>query len=179
MERDARIHTRLGARENDYAIGIFKIPETSLDPEQNHVVLVNPSGRGNLGSIIRTMLGFDFQDLAIILPAVDIYHPEAIRASMGAMFQIRAGCFPTFNAYRNAHPRDVYALMKDGEVLLPYADFQEPYCLVFGNESAGLPHEFRYIGTSISIPQSQKIDSLNLASSVSIALYEAKMERKR
>ena len=164
---------RTGARENDYAVGIFKKNETRLDASANHVILVNPSGMGNLGTIIRTMLGFGFRDLAIIEPAADIFHPEVVRASMGAIFQLRFTRFADFDRYRETYPRNFYPLMTDGETPLPEAIFEPAFGLVFGPESAGLPKEYHRYGTSISIPQSTAIDSLNLAVSVGLALYQA------
>ena len=179
MEINARLPNRLGARENDYAMGIFQVTETRLDPGKNHVVLVNPGGRGNLGTIIRTMLGFNFQDLAIIKPAADIFHPDVIRASMGALFQLRFGLFTDYSTYEKTYPRNMYPLMTDGKITLPDAVFKLPYSLIFGNESSGLSEEFHQIGTSVSIPQSRRIDSLNLAASVSVTLYQANLKNER
>ncbi len=176
---NARTHNRLGARENDYAVGVFRVAETGLAPNGNHVVLVNPSGRGNLGTIIRTMLGFDFQDLAIIQPAADIFHPEVIRASMGALFQLRFERFSDFDAYRKTYPRNFYALMTDSKVPIQDAGFKPPFGLIFGNESSGLSEEYHRIGTSVRIPQSPRIDSLNLSTSVSVALYQANLKQER
>jgi TrmH family RNA methyltransferase len=179
FEIDEKTHNRLGARDNDYAIGVFRMVEPGLAVEGNHIVLVNPGSRGNLGTIIRTMLGFDFQDLAIIQPAVDIFHPEVIRASMGALFQMRFERFKDFEVYRNTYPRNLYALIKDGETLLQDTVFKPPYGLIFGNESSGLSDEYRRVGTSVTIPQSNRIDSLNLATAVSVSLYQAKLRQER
>lgn len=176
---DQKTHNRLGARDNDYAIGVFKKVEPSLEVDGNHVVLVNPASKGNLGTIIRTMLGFDFQDLAIILPGVDINHPDVIRASMGAFFQMRFERFKDFSAYRSIYHRNFYPLMTDGETLLHKSVFKSPYGLIFGSESTGLPEEYHLLGMSISIPQSHRIDSLNLATAVGLALYQANMRQER
>jgi len=165
--------SRIGARENDYAAGVFRIAETELELTTNHIILVNPIGMGNLGTIIRTMLGFGFRDLAIIEPSADICHPETVRASMGAIFSVNYGKFAEFEAYRNLYPRNWYLLMTDGSVSLPDVSFEPPFGLIFGNESAGLPKGFGSIGTNVSIPQSDAVDSLNLAVSVGITLYQA------
>lgn len=174
FEFQERVFQRIGARQNDYAIGIFEKSESTLDNKANHVVLVNPTGMGNLGTIQRTMLGFDFQDLAIIQPAADIYHPEAVRASMGAMFQLRLEHFLNFNEYRKKYPRNYYLFMTDGRVAILKLTFKPPFSLVFGNESAGLPQKFHSFGTSVRIDQSDKIDSLNIAISIGISLFEAR-----
>ena len=48
---------------------------------------------GNLGTIMRTMVGFGMEDLAIIRPGVDAYDPKVIRASMGSIFHLRFAYF--------------------------------------------------------------------------------------
>jgi TrmH family RNA methyltransferase len=170
--------SRLGARENDYAIGIFGKFEGRLDAASNHLVLVNPGSMGNLGTIQRTMLGFDFQDLAIIQPAADLFHPEAVRASMGALFQLRIERFERFEQYQGKYARPYYPLMTDGKVELQAVRFTPPCSLVFGNESAGLPQPFHLIGTSVKINQGEKVDSLNIAIAVGITLYEARKKER-
>jgi TrmH family RNA methyltransferase len=167
-----KVFARLGARENDYAIGIFKKNEPGLHPSADHVVLVNPANMGNIGTIIRTMIGFNFLDLGIIQPSVDIFHPEVVRATMGALFQIRFEKFLDFDSYARAYPRSMYPLLTSGETVLPNVRFSRPFGLIFGNESSGLPDEYLEIGTGVKIPQTTNIDSLNLAVAVGITLYQ-------
>jgi TrmH family RNA methyltransferase len=173
FEFQEKTFPRIGARENDYTVGVFRKSKSGLDSSSNHVILVSPSGMGNLGTIIRTMLGFGFQDLAIIEPAADIYHPDVVRASMGALFKMRFNHYPDFDPYRREFPRNLYALMTDGEVQLPEVNFEPTFGLIFGSESAGLPPKFHHYGRSISIPQKPTIDSLNLAVAVGVTLYQS------
>ena len=178
FEYQEKVFNRIGARGNDYAFGIFNKTENPLNGDSDHVVLVNPSGMGNLGTIMRTMLGFGFNDLAIIQPAADLFHPETIRASMGAFFQLRVERFESFNQYRKDFPRQLYPLMVDSEVEIHEVRFESPYSLIFGNESSGLPAIFHSYGRSIKIRQSEKIDSFNIAISVGICLYEARNNKR-
>lgn len=165
---------RISKKENTYAIGVFKKYEQRLEEQKNHVVLVNPSDMGNLGTIIRTILGFGIKNLAIIRPGVDIFDPKAIRASMGAMFKISFQYFDDFNSYQAAYSNDIYTFMLNAKKSLPEVevDRNRPFSLVFGNEGSGLGDEFTDIGTSIIIPHSNEIDSLNLSIAVGIATYE-------
>lgn len=166
---------RIGRRGDIYAIGVMrkKLSGQVLNANSNHVILVNPSDMGNLGAIMRTMLGFNVMDLAIILPAADHFDPKVIRASMGAIFQMRTAIFDDFHAYQRTYQHKLYPFMTHGIESLPEQDFQSPFGLIFGNESSGLPQSYNNVGISICIPQSQKIDSLNLAQSVGIALYQS------
>ena len=78
IESDNTIN-KLSKKENCFAVAIIKKYTLSLD-DTNHVVLVNPSDMGNMGTIIRTMLGFNYVNLAIIRPGVDVFDPRVIRA---------------------------------------------------------------------------------------------------
>jgi len=173
MEVNDKLIDRLAPSENSYAVGIFRKYDSVLDTSTDHVVLVNPSDMGNIGTIMRTMLGFGIRNLAIVRPAVDIFDPRVIRASMGAIFQLSFRYFETFEEYRADFRRDYYPFMTDGAVSLQDARFNSPFSLVFGNEGAGLPGSFREAGTSVTIQHGDLIDSLNLPVAVSIALYEA------
>jgi TrmH family RNA methyltransferase len=173
FEFQEKLFSRLGARENDYAIGVFRKTKTALDQSANHVILVNPGSMGNLGTIMRTMLGFGFRDLAIIEPAVDIFHPDVLRASMGSIFKIRFSHFVDIESYQKAFTHHLYPLMTKGKVPLPEVSFEPPFGLVFGPENAGLPLEYQSYSTTVNIPQSNAIDSLNLAVSVAVTLYQA------
>jgi len=172
-----RAISRLSHSEKNYAIGILHKYEALLRPADNHLALVNPSDTGNLGTVIRAMLGFGLADLAVIRPAVDAFDPKVIRASMGAVFRIRFQYFDDFTAYNRQFGHHLYPFMTDGQAVLGEVAFAEPFTLVFGNESAGLPAEFHQLGTSVRIPQTAQVDSLNLAVSVGIALYQAAQQR--
>ena len=58
---------KISVKENTYVVGVFKKYASKIKEDENHIVLVNPSNTGNLGTILRTMLGFNFKNLAIIL----------------------------------------------------------------------------------------------------------------
>lgn len=166
---------RISKKENNYTVGVFRKYEDNIRPG-NHLVLVNPSDMGNLGTIIRTALGFNVQDIAVIKPGVDIFDPKVVRSSMGALFKIRCQYFESFEDYMEKFPENsIYTFMLNADNTL--TDTQEiksePYSLVFGNEGSGLDEDyFGGIGKSIKIEQSSLIDSLNLSIAVGIALYE-------
>jgi RNA methyltransferase, TrmH family len=173
IEANDRLVERVSPRENVYAIGVFQKYRERLRKGRDQVVLVNPADMGNLGTIMRTMLGFGMLDLALVRPAADAFDPRTIRASMGAIFQVSFQYFDTFNDYREAFNPNLYPFMTNGKQVLGNLAFARPFSLVFGNESAGLPEEYREMGTSVTIRHRPAIDSLNLPVAVAIALYEA------
>lgn len=158
---------------NCFVIGEFEKYSSQLEQNQNHIVLVNPSDAGNLGTIMRSARGFGVKDMAIILPAVDIFEPKTIRASMGAIFGMRIQLFQSYEEYKNIYQNHrEYPFMLNAKKALKELEVQAPYSLIFGNEATGLPKEFESIGTSVIIRHSDEIDSLNLPIAVSIALYQ-------
>lgn len=174
IEQDDKIFKRLSQKENSYVIGKFLKYDCKLSDKKPHVVLVNPSDMGNLGTIIRTLAGVNITNLAIIAPAADYWNPKAIRASMGALFHLEIEMFSSFAEYCGRYKSHaIYPFMLNGEMILSLENCpkDECYSLVFGNEAAGLDESFRQEGVSIQIPQSSMTDSYNLAVSTGIGAF--------
>ena len=167
---------RLAGDEKTYAIGVFEklLPQVQSG---NHLVLVNPAYRGNLGTIIRTMIGCTVDNLVVITPAVDIFHPAVVRSSMGSLFRINFTSYSSISEYLSVFPNKPYCFMTDGKTELNQVFFKEPFAMIFGNESTGLTQEYQEMGTSVRIPQSAEVDSLNLAVSVGMALYHQNLQK--
>jgi TrmH family RNA methyltransferase len=125
---------RIACNDSVYSVGVFNKYDAPVRAG-NHVVLVNPEYRGNLGTIIRTMDACNVRDLIIITPAVDIFHPEVVRASMGSLFGMRFSFFTSMRDYLAAFPNTPYCFRTDGRIALTAAVFHEPYSLVFGSEA--------------------------------------------
>lgn len=169
-----KLISKLSDKENVFVIGVFRKFTQKLAADRPHVVLVNPSNMGNLGTIIRTSCGFGIYDLAYIEPAADVFNPKTVRASMGSLFRIRHQGFKTFDEYRAQYPdHEVFTFMLNGAKPLTVSDCPKPelFSLVFGNEATGLDDSYLERGTSIIIPQTQYVDSLNLTIAVGIGEY--------
>lgn len=174
VEINDKLIGKLSDKENCYVAGIFKKYTCELSKDKSHVVLVNPGNMGNLGTIIRTLVGFGIYNLAIILPGADIFNPKTVRASMGALFKINFQLFDSFEEYRKIFPHhDIFTFMLNGEHTLNIKDCPETklFSLVFGNEATGLDDSFLNAGTSVMIPQTKDVDSLNLTIAVGIGAY--------
>lgn len=162
---------KLSPKGNCFAIGVFKKYETGLE-DKKHIVLVNPMDMGNMGTMIRTMVGFGYHHLAIIRPAVDVFDPKVIRASMGAIFSMNIEYFECFSEYfqRYSH-HHLYPFMLKGAKNIHSVEDDGLISLIFGNESSGLADDYLNYGQSVFIPHSEEIDSLNLSMALGIALY--------
>ncbi len=168
-DRQIELLTKKG---NVFVIGIFNKFESKIQENENHLLLVNPSNNGNLGTIIRTMNAFNMQNLAMIKPASDIFDPEVIRSSMGSVFNINFEYFETLEDYVAKFQNKLYFFDKSATHEISQIKLDKPYALVFGNEAKGLDPKYFEKGTIVKIPQSENVDSLNLAVSVGIGLYE-------
>ncbi len=164
----------LSQKENCYVIGEFRKYQGVLTSEASHIVLVHPSNAGNMGTIMRSALGFGVTQMAVVRPAVDAFDPKTVRASMGAVFSVDFVYYDSFEEYRELFgERELYPFMLNAERKLYDIRPRGVFSLIFGNEATGLPEEFSCIGTSVVIPHSGRIDSLNLPIAASIAMYEA------
>lgn len=166
---------RIAQKEVCYAAGEFSKYPGRLRGDAPHAVLVEPADMGNLGTIMRTLLGFGIRDLALVGTCADWWNPKVVRASMGAVFPLEVQHFGDFPAYLDAYGagRDIFPFMLDGgKSLTPESCPQsQKYALVFGNEASGLPPVYQTYGQSLFIPQSEAVDSLNLAVSVAVGSF--------
>ncbi|NLO85183.1 MAG: TrmH family RNA methyltransferase [Clostridiales bacterium] len=166
--------SRISGKQNCFAAVVFEKWQGELDAQAPHVVLHHPMDEGNVGTIQRTLLGLGILDIAIITPAVDVFDPKVVRATMGAIFSLRMKQYSDFSDYQAEYPsHHLYPFMLDGAVSLEEATAMRklPYTLVFGNEGSGLPPEFSALGQAVRIPHNDRIDSLNLSIAVGIGSY--------
>lgn len=180
VEFNDKMINKLSQKENCFVIGVFNKYHDHLDNNTDHVVLVNPSNMGNLGTIIRSCLGFGIKDIAIIRPGVDIFDPKVIRASMGAIFSLNIQYFPTYEDYCKIfkeHEKRTFMLQASTTLQETTFNKNKLTSLIFGNESSGLDISLLN-ENSIIIEHSNEIDSLNLPSSLAIALYEFKKQKR-
>lgn len=165
---------KLSNKENCYVAAVFKKYKMTINKNNHHLVLVNPMNMGNFGTIIRSALGFNFTDIVVIKPAIDIFDPKVLRAAMGSFFSCNIVYYDTFEQYEKDYPNHKkLPFMLQAKNTLQEATFNtdNKISLIFGNESSGLPLNFLN-NNSIIIEHSNNIDSLNLPTAVGIALYE-------
>lgn len=116
---------------------------------------------GNVGTIVRLAAAFDAAGVLLLPGCADAYGPKAIRASAGAILNVPVATIETLHA-----PNVFYADMHGDAGDPPARDA----VLVFGNEGAGVSGEIRRAAKAIAIPMSNRVESLNVASSAAILL---------
>jgi TrmH family RNA methyltransferase len=171
--REDRCLSRIVQKENIFAVAVVDKFAADLSADRSHIVLVNPSDTGNLGTILRTAAAFNM-GVAVILPGADIWHPRTLRASQGAIFRVPFSLYESFEEYRGAFPgHRLYPFMLDAERVLDgsFKPGAGPSALIMGGEAAGLDESYSRVGTPLKIPQSRDVDSLNLAVAAGIAAW--------
>ena len=173
IEEADRALGRISGKENCYAAAVFGKFRDTLRNDLPHIVLHRPGDSGNIGTILRTALGFGLEDAVLIRPCADLFDPRTVRASMGSLFRLRVRVFDSFEEYREEFPeRKLFPFMLDASVpLQEIREIPKVYSLVFGNEGSGLPAEFASAGQAVRIESNEKVDSLNLAAAAAIGIY--------
>lgn len=150
------------------------------------VVLECPGNPGNLGEVVRSAHAFAAQGVIVVEPAVDLYHPRTLQATVGSLFAVpvvRAENLSALLTWIAALRVDLPALQVLGTsshapMRLDGTDLNRPTVLVFGNEQRGLSPELTAAcDAETVIPLAGTAESLNLSASAAIALYEARRQR--
>lgn len=141
---------------------------------------------GNLGAILRTAdaVGVD----AVLLsegdeatPGTDPWNPSVIRASMGSVFHLPIVTVggATLRPWLRDHAIRIVATDPQAPTILWDADLTGPLALVLGAEHAGLPAAWQAAADDhVTIPMHGAADSLNVAVSAALVLYEALRQRR-
>lgn len=131
---------------------------------------------GNLGTILRTADCAGIGGIVLIETCCDPYSVEAVRASMGSIFDVpfaEAG-FDAFNAWRTAQGARLIAASMNGTVRHDQAEYGARAVILMGNEQSGLPADVEAACDTLArIPMRGGADSLNLAQATAILTYEA------
>lgn len=127
---------------------------------------------GNLGTILRTLAWFGGFRCVLSPNSVDVHNAKAVRASMGALFHVPIEVDVPIEALPGRFSRIACLDMQGQPIAAPA--FRNFDCYIYGNEARGLPRD-ALAGmrtTAFTINGSRAIESLNVAASVNICLYE-------
>lgn len=127
---------------------------------------------GNLGTILRTLAWFGGFRCLLSPDSVDPYNSKAVRASMGALFSVPFETGIDWATLTRRYPRR--ALLDLHGQAIGSAEFAAFDCYLFGNEARGPSAQMRaQNGDAVfSIPGGAGMESLNLAATVNICVYE-------
>jgi TrmH family RNA methyltransferase len=135
---------------------------------------------GNLGTIIRSAEAFGARAVLLGEKTVSHANPKVVRASAGSLFRepaIRVKLAENIPLLKQHGVRVLATSSHKGQPLQE-ADFTGAAMVLVGNEGAGVPHELLALADErITIPHSERVESLNAGIAASIVLYEAARQR--
>lgn len=149
------------------------------------IVLVEPAGPINVGSIARVMKNFGLHHLVLVNPQCDPLSEEAVKMSVHAKDVLESavlvttlpealqGCVRAIAT--TARVRDWETPLEPPRTALPWLleEPDQPAALIFGREDRGLSNEeLNYAQRFVRIPTDENYASLNLATAVGICCYE-------
>jgi TrmH family RNA methyltransferase len=148
------------------------------------LVLDAISDPGNLGTILRSALAADVDEVLLAPGCADPYAPKVVRAGSGAHFHLPVRADLTWRAMGGllgGAPAIQQTLLTEAEAHTPYdsLDLTQRTALIVGNEAHGASPEAARLATArISIPMWNKVESLNAAIAASVVLFEAARQRR-
>ena len=162
---------KLSSSENPEGV-VFVCEQFSPRKEPNDyhkiVYLDQINDPGNLGTILRTAVAFNYDAVILSKSSVDLYNEKVVAASKGALFLIDA-FYGDISDYTKG--RVVIASALDEAV--PLQDCKKPkdFIIVLGNESHGVSQEVLGLANQIvKIEMNDAIDSLNVGVAAGILM---------
>ena len=153
----------------------LELPENPLI-----VVLEAVEKPGNLGAVLRSADAAGASAVIVCDPLTDLYNPNLIRASIGAVFTVPVVAASSEETIRFLKERGIQILtaqLQDSSLYYD-VDMCKGTAIVMGTESTGLTDAWRQAADAhIRIPMLGRLDSLNVSVSAAILLFEAVRQR--
>lgn len=164
------------AKTPRYDLGSLALPDNPLI-----AVLEGVEKPGNVGAVLRTADAAGISAVMIADGGTDLFNPNAIRASLGAIFTVPICAASSQEVLMWLKQRGiaVFAARVDGAVDYASVSYQGPSALVLGSEAQGLTAIWRPPdATAISLPMQGVVDSLNVSATAAALFYEANRQRR-
>jgi len=181
VELDAAAFSSLTDRRPDGLLAVVRRPSTALaaldpPPEPFVAVAVAVERPGNLGAIARTACAAGADVLLVADPRTDVFHREAIRGSVGAVFRLPCVTASTESALAWLGEREIRLVATSPAARKPYwaASYAGAVAIALGSERHGLPDVWlEAADEEVAVPLHGPVDSLNVAVAAGVVLCEA------
>jgi RNA methyltransferase, TrmH family len=180
------VFEKMSYRENpDGWLAIFPIPQITLDDLQlrdTPLVIVAEAVEkpGNLGAILRTADAAGADAVLVCDPRVDVWNPNVVRASRGAVFSLPTVESDNASALRWLRGGGIRILAATPSAELVYSDIdlRQPVAIAVGTEDDGLSAFWMSeADVQVKIPMQGRVNSLNVSVSTALIVYEAVRQR--
>ena len=159
----------------------LKLEDLALPENPLVMVLEGVEKPGNLGAVLRSADAAGADAVLVCDPLTDLWNPNLIRASIGAVFTVPVVCCSSDEAIAYLKSRGIRILTAQLQDSSAYYD-TDMTCgtaIVMGTEATGLTPVWREAADAhILIPMRGRLDSLNVSVSAAILLYEAVRQRR-
>lgn len=154
----------------------MKLADLPLGGSALYLILESLEKPGNLGALLRTSDAAGVDGVIVCDSKTDIYNPNVIRSSMGAVFTV-----PVVQADGHAvlewlkkNRIKVIAATPSARTEYTRIDYKDACAIVLGSENKGISLVWADGADSkIKIPMCGQADSLNVSVAAAIILYEA------
>jgi TrmH family RNA methyltransferase len=179
------LFTPLGQVEHGVGIlFVVKVPDAAssgqASPSLQSAALLLDSVQdpGNLGTILRTAAAAGVHSIFCGPGTAAVWSPKVLRAGMGAHFVLEITEDVDLVQLIQHASVPVYATQPDAPNTIYTADLRAPSAWLFGHEGQGVSEQLLSLATErLSIPQSTQVESLNVAASVAICLFEQRRQQ--
>lgn len=157
-----------------------ELADLRLGPCPLVAVLEGVEKPGNVGAVLRSADAAGVSAVVIANGGTDVYNPQTIRASLGAVFTLSVATATSAATLEWLRARGLrpFAARVDATVDYTRAALDHPAALILGSESQGLSAVWR--GTeveAIRLPLLGHVDSLNVSAAAAVLFYEALRQR--
>lgn len=166
----------------DGVVAVAPQRQNTAVPAINRVGLVVETLQdpGNLGTIIRTATAAQADGLWLSADSVAPDHPKVLRASAGQWFRLPIvvdNCLEDSLKTWQSQGIQLVSTLPNAPVDYWSVDFTRPTVILLGNEGAGLSSTLqRYATVAVNIPMNPAVESLNVAISAALFLYESQRQ---
>jgi TrmH family RNA methyltransferase len=181
------VFEKMAYRDNpDGWLAVFPIPKKTLDsvnsPASLVIVAESIEKPGNLGAILRTSDAAQVDALLVCDPRVDVWNPNVVRASRGAVFSVPVVECENAAAleWLKRGKMRILAASPSAEVVYSEVDMIQPIAIAVGTEDEGLTDLWMSnADVKVKIPMAGMVNSLNVSVSTALIVYEAVRQRKK
>jgi len=146
------------------------------------VVLDEVQDPGNVGTIIRTAVAAGCTGIILTKGCTDIFANKAVRGSMGSIFHIpivEGLTAVEVISCLEKHGIEILTTSLESSNVYFKVDFNRSLAIVFGNEGNGVSDQFlEHAKERLYIPLLGRVESLNVAASAAVILYEVVRQRQ-
>jgi TrmH family RNA methyltransferase len=187
IEVSPKVYEKIAYREStEGVVAIVKARKNTLQDfaqKENplYVVIEAVEKPGNLGAILRSADAAGVDGVIVCDPLTDLYNPNLIRASIGAIFTVPTVVCTSEEciAWLKENKIQILTAQLQDSNLYYDIDMKKATAIVMGTEATGLTQQWRKAADKhIRIPMCGKLDSLNVSVSSAILMFEAIRQRR-